>query len=209
MNVNLIILLLAIVVCLTWFHTVVPKLIFLVPLLNVIPGASTMKFLTAFSFIMVAVMFSIIKRDRHSVFAAMLCYALLITHSGWLLVPVDFLFLFSEQDIVVYTSTPGKPSPITALSFIFIAIFGISWSYSSPKFLQCVPITGVGLISLVAFTGYILGIPEFYFNMNGDGSGMAIHTAGLFFLCVIEMSRIVSRGESNHGNHINPLHLRG
>jgi hypothetical protein len=89
-----------------------------------------------------------------------------------------------EKMVAEKTTIPGRPSILTMINFIMIAVASVFTMFNAAKLQLQLRITGliVGAIGALAIVGYIIGVPVLYYFIEGTNSGMACHTAVLFVL---------------------------
>ena len=92
-------------------------------------------------------------------------------------------FVVSESDDAIKTTTPGRPSAGTMMSFILLASISLTsiFKKTDKKYLLS---TGVAVIILgsSAIIGYFFNIPSLYYSITDISTAMAVHTAVLFVL---------------------------
>jgi signal transduction histidine kinase len=96
---------------------------------------------------------------------------------------VEDLFV-KETNQIVHTTSPGRPSVATMISFILIIVYGILSISDSAKLRKSAIWTGyiVAAIGTLAALGYALNLPPLYFSFEGWSTAMAVHTSILFML---------------------------
>ena len=165
---------------------------------TLLPGAITMKFSTALSFLSSSTCLWFIYRQEmyESTWADVVIPVTTLSIMilmGVILFSIIFGFTTGFDDLFVeptaeslFSNTPGRPSLATMISFFSIAAMamasmsGESWKFRVRFYLFLG--LGVSLTGAVALTGYALGMPLLYYAYLGVSNAMAIHTAGLFFL---------------------------
>ncbi|MCB0278487.1 MAG: PAS domain S-box protein [Calditrichaeota bacterium] len=161
--------------------------------LNLLPGAATMKFNTALLFFFSAfAVFARMIKQKEEFFLSLFSAAFVFVFALITLCQDLFGFNFSIDTLLVndpYSLIyPGRMSEATAVCFLLLSYSVISQSLRikfSRNLNQYLLLT-VSLISLVSIIAYILDVPpedRIYFF-----STMAIHTAGLFLLLSIAIS---------------------
>lgn len=162
-------------------------------LLSLIPGAATMKFNTAFLFLLSGTgMLSNLKKDNHySLVTLSLGSFILITATLTLLQYVFGINFYIDNLFVTDTFSsqfPGRMSPATAACFILtgIGIIGNLPHFSYYKTTNQLFVILLSLIPFVSLIAYILQIPSasrvFFFNT------MAINTSVLFLIISFAIS---------------------
>ena len=168
-------------------------------LTSLIPNSVTMKFSTAVSFIFTGVSILIISKLAiepsgysdlsHIVLPISMLIILLFmsTHIGSIIVSapsgVDNLFVKEQELDPVFTTSPGRPSFPTMISFLLIATAAAGTLITSGSNLKkLIGGTGfaIGIIGSVALAGYALSLPMLYYSFEGLNTAMAVHSAALF-----------------------------
>lgn len=176
---------------------------------SVVPGFVTMKFSTAFSFFLSSGIILVMTfPKKYTAFGQIIMPTLILIQllSMTLLLSsniLDFdsqitkLFLVESQLDTVYTFAPGIPSIPTTVSFILIGMVGLFFLFDSSYTVMVFRIVAIGiaLIAIIALLGYALDIPELYYYVDELSTGMAIHTAVLFFLLGVAL--LLSSRDSN------------
>jgi hypothetical protein len=186
---------LSLIVCLTGLAVMAAWIFDIVLLKSIAPAFVSMKFSTAFAFVMSGVSLYFLTRAREGEFEKAQV-ALSIT--SFILALLMGLLFFSSvfgietgiEDLFVKdpgdarSVVPGIPSVPTTISFLLIALAGIITIVRStgtfPTF-RAIGIT-VGGIGLLAVAGYVFGAPLLYYFIPGVNSAMALHTALLFVI---------------------------
>jgi hypothetical protein len=103
---------------------------------------------------------------------------LLGVHTG-----AEDLFI-KETRVAAKTIIPGRPSVPTMVNFLLIALAGIFTMLNLKKLQPKLKIIGlaVGIIGVLAVSGYIINAPILYYYLPGINSAIALHTALLFVL---------------------------
>ena len=146
------------------------------PLKHVIPGAVSMKYSTAWCFLLSGALPALIHASSRSI----------ISLFAAPIVGIMALSTFSRIDTLVagdmglLSTSPGVPSVATASCFALIAIAGIAYGLSGRKWRLA--FTAVEVVGWVAIAGYILGVPAMHYYAEGWSTSMAIHTAAGFVL---------------------------
>ena len=167
-------------------------------LTSILPSLVTMKFSTAFVFLLAGIMLLLTQRARpssitgyHIVVAVISLFIFLVMT----LLLVSSLFGFEtgiealgveEVTAESLSLAPGLPSVGTMASFILAAILGLLLSFHPFKrvsrttniFLSAV-LTVIGVIALL---GYAFSAPALFYLWPGVSGAMALHTAVLFVL---------------------------
>ena len=163
---------------------------------NISPLWPTMKFLTAFCFVMSAVtLYFIVQMFEENKEIAQLvlsstCFIILfimLTFSASIILGIHTGledFFIRRPDMEILAVKPGFPSAGTIINFILIAVSGIIVILNRDSALKALPILGLVMAALgaAAIGGYIFNIPLFYYDIEGLSSAMALHTAILFVL---------------------------
>lgn len=168
-----------------------------IPILtSILPFWVTMKFTTALSFFLCGIVlyyinihlykegkFSEIILPISSLLVLLIMSLLLISVIVGVRTGIEDLFVKEAVD-AVKTTTPGRPSAGTMLSFILISISGFlvmgNASNIKKKFLLIGKI--VFVLGGLAILGYLLNIPLLYYTLEGWSTAMAFHTAIFFVL---------------------------
>ena len=163
---------------------------------SILPIWVTMKFTTAFSFILSGFVLYFVKtgfEQKSDGIQMALTISILII----LLIMVTFLlssvfnirtgvedFFVRELEGAIKTSTPGRPSIGTMFNFLLVSVIGIFTMYEVKKLAAKIHFTGFLILGVgcTAILGYILSVPTMYFLFEGYSSAMAIHTAILFII---------------------------
>ena len=160
---------------------------------SVLPNTVEMKFVTALCFIAGGiVLYSAAEEQPEDSFviqailpAAILLIltlmaTLLITSLFGISTTIDNLFI-KEQVGAINTVAPGRPSIVSMINFVFVALSGALISLGYRKYLwwfgSLVSITGG-----VAVLGYIVNRPILYYLIVGRTTAMALNTAILFIV---------------------------
>ncbi len=171
--------------------------LFNIPLLKSLsPAWVSMKFSTAFAFVLSGITLYFLARAREGEFekaqvvlfitslillllmGTMLFSALFRMHTG-----IEDLFI-KDAAGAVKTVVPGRPSMPTMLNFILMAVAGILTLVNIKRLRTALRTIGlvVGSIGAVAIAGYIIGAPVLFYYIEGINSAIALTTAGLFVL---------------------------
>jgi len=193
---------LAVIVALVGIMVMVGWIFDIAILKSILPTWVTMKFTTAFSFLLSGLILYFIARLREgsvlaqivlpvSALIILLIMATLLT-SVILGVRTGIEDLFVKETVgAVKTTIPGRPSAGTMIDFILIAgsaMFALSRP-SANKVLFPIGVI-VAVIGGVAIVGYIVNFPLLYYTVSGWSTAMALHTAILFTLCGIGLAVI-------------------
>jgi hypothetical protein len=161
---------------------------------SILPVWVTMKFSTAFSFLLSGIILYFTARLHKGEdelaglvlpIASMVIFLLMAALLGstfWgVNVGIEEMFVKDSMN-AVGSVTPGRPSIATMINFILIAMAGTAALFDFKKLSKMLMIDGVivGLIGFTAVFGYILDQPALYFMVPGKSSAMAFHTAILF-----------------------------
>ena len=171
--------------------------IFDIPILtSILPQWVTMKFTTAVSFLLSGgILYYSIKKfnNEQSVYGLTIPVfsVLLLFVMGVLLLSVfigartgiEDLFVQETAD-TVFTTTPGRPSVGTMISFILIGLIGIFFLYDFKYLGRINMFFGlvIGVIGLIALLGYLLNLSFLYYAIENFSTAMAVHTAILFVI---------------------------
>ncbi len=154
----------------------------------------SMKFITAFSFLLSGILLYFIARfPREDRELAVICIpimsmviilfmaALFVSTLIGINAGVEEMFI-KDSMIPVRSVTPGRPSVATMINFVFVAMAGILTVLDIKRRGKVLAILGVliAVIGLTAILGYCINQPLLYFAVSGKSSAMAIHTAILF-----------------------------
>jgi hypothetical protein len=185
--------------------------LFHIPVLTyIIPGAVTMKFLTALSFVCSGLVIYLIgesfssKRDLAQVFLPIPILILVIIF-GTVLTSIIFGLrtgiedLFSQENLKPSsTFVPGRPSLMTLFNFWLIATAGLLVLFNPRRILSYLKKIGILItfISVTAIIGYLLRVPAMYYLIPNVSTGMAIHTSILFLIAGISFM-LLSREDSS------------
>lgn len=163
---------------------------------SIYPGWVTMKFATAFSFLLSGATIYCVGRiargDR--AWAQLLLPGLVLM----LLLPMAALIatmvlnvnvgvaemFVQEAGRAVQTVQPGRPSAMTMVCFILVAAVGLTAMFvptGKPRLWRIMG-TALGVLGGVALLGYVLDSPVLYYYWEGFSTAMAVHTALLFVL---------------------------
>lgn len=145
---------------------------------RVIPGAVTMKFTTALSFILAGL--GGLGADktrpaeqlvRHGLAMLLFCLQVAILLVG----PMTYW----ETEGAVLTVRPGEPSMMTIVAFILCAFMMWSQPWAKVRQLTWALVT----IGLVAIVGHVVGSDGLQWHSDGNSTAMAVHTA-VCFVCL-------------------------
>ncbi|MCC6749621.1 MAG: hybrid sensor histidine kinase/response regulator [Deltaproteobacteria bacterium] len=159
---------------------------------SILPGAVTMKPNTALGFLLAGLALTLLSgaparwaRRTAQVLACLLLALGLLTileYAAGLDLRIDQA-LFRDESHPAHTLVAGRMSPATAVSFALLGASLLLASQARLALLTELFALFPGLLGLVAFHGYVYGVP----NLHGEGliTYVAIHTAtGLLFLAV-------------------------
>ena len=157
------------------------------------PAFITMKFSTAFAFVVSGTSLYFLARAREGEFEkaqvalsitsfilALLMGLLFFSAVFGVETGIESLFVKDTGD--ARSVVPGMPSIPTMLNFLLIALAGIL-TLTDPTGVhwKLKPIgVIVGVIGAVAVFGYVFNVPQFYYFISGFNSAMALHSALLF-----------------------------
>lgn len=163
---------------------------------SVSPDWVTMKFATAFSFVLSGAMIYCVGRIARGdrawaqvllpglVLMILLLMVSLLTAAA-LHVDVGMAELFVRESAgAVQTVQPGRPSTVTMICFTLIAAVGLVAMFVPAGKPRLWKITGAALClsGAAALLGYALGEPALYYYWKNLSTAMAMHTALLFML---------------------------
>jgi hypothetical protein len=163
---------------------------------SISPSWVSMKFSTAFVFVLSGITLYFIARALEGAFelaqvalsittltivllmGTLFFSTLLGVHTG-----VEDLFI-REMPGGVMTAVPGRPSIPTMINFLIIALAGIMTILNPENPGSALKAFGliIGTIGAVAVFGYIIDAPLLYYFMEGVNSAIALNTAVLFVL---------------------------
>ena len=162
---------------------------------SIAPAFVSMKFSTAFAFMVSGISLYFLARAREGEFEKAQV-ALSIT--SFILAILMGLFFFSAlfgietgvENLFVKDSgdaksvVAGMPSVPTMISFLLIALAGIITILNPAGVITMLKIIGglVGVICALAAIGYVFSAPMLYYFIPGANSAMALHTALLFVI---------------------------
>ncbi len=163
---------------------------------NIYPGWVSMKFSTAFSFMLAGTMVYCVGRiargDRAwaQVLLPVLVLMILLPMAALLtanVLGIDIAvadMIVQEGDSAVKTVSPGRPSFMTMVSFILIAQVGLVAMFvpQGKPTLWRLAGTALLVIGVIALLGYLLDAPALYYYRANFSTAMAAHTAMLFIL---------------------------
>ncbi len=156
---------------------------------TVLPGSVSMKFNTAFCFVLSGAALCLLCRKGGAwirgmarglvVLVFLMGFLTCLEYMGHYDLGIDQL-VFLDMDETRGTALPGRMSPLTASSFVLLALALFFFDDKNRKrlFLAHFLAIGVCAISLLALLGYTYGIIPFY--AISKSTGMALHTAVLF-----------------------------
>ena len=150
-------------------------------ILNILPGAVSMKALTAFNLALSGTIPLFLKRGNgiKDVIVPMLCVFIIFSSVVSLgLGRADMFFEFEQGD-ATFTPYAGVPSIMTLVSFILVGASGIFSLVNGGKLARIVGNVLVGIGAICTF-GYLIREPILFFYIEGVSTAMAIHT-GLCF----------------------------
>ncbi|MBI2604313.1 MAG: hypothetical protein HYW56_02100 [Candidatus Harrisonbacteria bacterium] len=162
-----------------------------------IPGAITMKFITAISFVLSgAVLYFIGRAPRPggdsvgdivlttaSFTLALVMGTFLLSIAAGIHTGIEDIFV-RDLTPAVHASVPGRPAVPTAIAFVLIAVSGLFWTARFKKRVVVIKVCGaiVGAIGGIAMLGYALDQPALYYAVEGVSNPIALSTATLFFM---------------------------
>jgi hypothetical protein len=157
------------------------------------PAFITMKFSTAFAFVVSGVSLYFLARAREGEFEkaqvalsitsfvlALLMGLLFFSAVFGVETGIESLFVKDPGD--ARSVMPGIPSIPTIINFLLIAAAGLVVIINPGQAIPKIKAIGVlvGGIGLLAAIGYVFGVPLLYYFIPGFNSAMALHTALLF-----------------------------
>lgn len=171
---------------------------------SILPVWVSMKFSTAFSFVLSGIAIYFVARLRKNdrglatvtlpiismtvllVMGSLLASTIVGTSIG-----VEELFV-KDSMAAVGSVVPGRPSISTMLIFILISATGLIAPFFRKAFSIISIIVGyiISLVCIVSIIGYVFGLPLLYFDIPGRCSAMALHTTILFILLAIGLIMI-------------------
>lgn len=176
---------------------------------SVSPSWVTMKFQTAAAFLLTAFILYFISEDFEggtavagivlplsSFIIATFMLSLLTSALLGIRTGLEDLFVM-EAGGTVKTPVPGRPSVPTIVDFILIATSGVVTVFHPDHLKSILAWLGgmIAVIGAVAFIGYLLDVPQLYYNIAGANTAMAFHTAVLFVLFGIGLVLLPRQGE--------------
>lgn len=173
---------------------------------SLIPGLVTMKFSTALSFLLSAIIvffalriaqerkdISIIIIPAATLTLFLIMGTLLSSAVFGVLSGVEALFV-EDRAGAIFTAVPGRPSIGTMFNFLVIGSVGIRalFFYEKKHVFFRMAAHIIMIVSGVALAGFLFNIPLLYYTVPGVSTGMALHTA-LFFLLLSTAIQNISR----------------
>ncbi len=152
---------------------------------SIIPGQVSMKFNTAFCFVLMGISLAIIDNKKARSFLVICSWLVMITGT---LTLFEHLFnwnagidelLWKTGERIQNDAPPGRPSILASLNFVLMGIVFLNKKRNG-HFISWVFLWFVFLSALFSLLGYIFGLPYFY-SVPGL-SQMALHTTILFIL---------------------------
>ncbi len=163
---------------------------------NISPNWISMKFATAFCFLLSGISLYFIVRAQEGegdlaqvglcitsliivlLMGILFFSALLGIHTG-----AEDLFI-RETKVAVKTVVPGRPSLPTMVNFILMALAGLLTMLDVKRGRPKLKIIGliIGAIGALAIIGYIINMPILYYYIDGVNSAIAVHTSVLFIV---------------------------
>ncbi|HMD68056.1 MAG TPA: hypothetical protein VKF42_04190 [Chitinivibrionales bacterium] len=160
---------------------------------SVAPGLITMKFSTAFAFVLSGISLYFLARAREGEFekaqvALSITSFVLALLMGLLFFSAVFGVETGLESLYVKdpgdagSVMPGIPSIPTIINFLLIAAAGLVVIIKPGQAFPELKAIGVlvGGLGLLAAIGYVFGVPLLYYFIPGCNSAMALHTALLF-----------------------------
>lgn len=163
---------------------------------SIFPNYPTMKFSTSISFVFSGIGLYFISRymEGKGVIAQIAIPAsglviflfmatILISNITTIHTGIENIFV-KETGSLVKTTTPGRPSVGTMISFILMIPYGIFALSNSDRVRRKsiwfgYVVTGIGTTALV---GFATGLPQMYYFIQDVSSAMALHTSVLFVI---------------------------
>ncbi len=160
---------------------------------SVAPGLITMKFSTAFAFVVSGITLYFLVRAREGEFEkaqvalsitsfilALLMGLLFFSAVFGIETGIESLFVRDTGD--ARSVVPGMPSIPTTFNFLLVALAGILAILNPTGKRQKFRTIGaiLGVTGALAAAGYVLGAPLLYYFIPAVNSAMALHTALLF-----------------------------
>lgn len=155
----------------------------------------TMKFSTAFSFLMSGLIILLINefKNNHTeltkIFLPVPMIIVLFFMSTLFVsnitgIPSGVIDLFVEESEAIKSVAPGVPSFGTIISFLIIVIVSFVWILNTTKYQKYFTIFGcvVLALSIIALSGYALNNSLLYYEIENWSTAMALHTAITFAL---------------------------
>ena len=163
---------------------------------SITPAWVTMKFTTAFAFVLSGITLYFIVRalegefDKAQVMLSITSLAIILL-MGLLFFSAVLKIRTGAEDIFIKETSgavksvaPGRPSIPTMFNFMLIGAAGILTILNPNKARLKLKIIGlfVGAIGATAIVGYVIDAPLLYYYIEGINSAIAFHTAALFML---------------------------
>jgi hypothetical protein len=160
---------------------------------SIAPAFVSMKFSTAFAFVVSSISLYFLARAREGEFEkaqvalsitsfilAILMGLLFFSDVFGIETGIEGLFVHDPGD--AKSVVAGMPSVPTMVNFLLIALAGIITIINPAGILPKLKAIGVtvGVIGLLAVFGYVFNAPLLYYFIPGVNSAMALHTALLF-----------------------------
>ena len=162
---------------------------------HIVSGWPTMKFTTALSFFLSGIILFCTyyalntKTNTCEILLAAPTFLLLLIMatplaSMFVGVNIGIEDIFMKDQRLLMHGIPARPSIGTMLNFLVIAIAGILTMLDLLKIDKVLQVLGVIIIAISSSSifGYVIGIEQFYYVIEGYSSGMAIHTSINFIL---------------------------
>jgi PAS domain S-box-containing protein len=156
---------------------------------SVIAGYATMKFNTAFCFIITGCILYLLNNENSRVITTLLSFVLILLSTASFFqdifnfnIGIDQLIFTDHDSIKKGIPNPGRMANITSLCF---SLLGLSFLVirSANKIIGQYILHMVSLFSFISIIGYVLNVPKFY--QLSFLSAMAVHTAATLFLISI------------------------
>jgi PAS domain S-box-containing protein len=156
---------------------------------SVIAGYATMKFNTAFCFIITGCILYLLNNENSRAITTLLSFVLILLSTASFFqdifnfnIGIDQLIFTDHDSIKKGIPNPGRMPNITSLCF---SLLGLSFLVirSANKIIGQYILHMVSLFSFISIIGYVLNVPKFY--QLSFLSSVAVHTASTLFLISI------------------------
>ncbi len=163
---------------------------------SISPAWTSMKFVTAFAFILSGITLYFIVRALEGEFDQAQIVLSVTSFTITLLMGVLFFsalfgirtgledLFIKEPSGTIKTVAPGRPSIPTMVNFLLIAAAGIQVTWNSKNLRNKLTVLGIiiAAVGALAIVGYITGSPHLYYFFEGKNTAIACNTAVLFVL---------------------------